>query len=151
MIDVKFTPEWVSAIATSAGLLIALGTAAWTILETVRARDFSTIEAIRRATQEASIILYEKLQDENLTDAAYDFYAQHFLDVLEFAAHATNHNMVARKGRSFLADWLEGEMMAIKNSVSLKRLIQAGSLLGGPEYKELRAFCKVRSIQFHDL
>lgn len=134
---IAFAGLVVSAVA----LAVSIGMPLYTIKESNRARDFASIESIRRGANEAAAALRSNMEDEN----SYNLYAGMYLDVLEFAAHAVNNRMLGKAGTKFLADYVETEMRTICEGQSLKRLAQP-QLAGGTTYSELHKFCRDRSI-----
>lgn len=137
--------EWVATLVAIVGLFVSLHTTRRTIAESNKARDLQTLESIRSSVQQTSIGLVTVLRKSDVTDDECDFFATHFLDTLEFAAHIHSQKMVGDKAREFVSGWLKAELEGIASNQWLREHLRPLKLNDG-RYGELRAFARAKKI-----
>lgn len=137
--------EWVATLVAIIGLFVSLYTTRRTIAESNKARDLQTLESIRSSVQQASIELVTVLRKPDVKDEECDFFATHFLDTLEFAAHIHSQKMVGDKACEFVSGWLKAELESIASNQWLREHLRQLKLNDG-RYGELRAFARGSKI-----
>lgn len=137
--------EWVATFVAVIGLFVSLYTTRRTIAESNKARDLQTLESIRSSVQQTSIELVTVLRKPDVKDEECNFFATHFLDTLEFAAHIYSQKMVGHKPREFVSGWLKAELEGISSNQWLREHLRPLKLNDG-RYGELRAFARANKI-----
>lgn len=143
--------DWATGIAL-VGLFVSVfsaiktaGAATDTIREGNKARDLATVEGIRASVRETSIDLFKALNDKS-ADAAHDFYACHYLDAVEFAAHVHQDKMMGAESHKFIEDWLKTELNSLADQAWLVHHLKAKKLNDG-DYSQARAFARQFGIK----